>query len=167
MPNSFLPVEPEHARVLILGTMPSVRSLEKAQYYGHPRNQFWPLIFALWGLPSPEQYDERISFIKEKHIALWDVLESCQRQGSMDANIKAPKPNDIPALLKRQPEIRTLCFNSQNAEKLFHRLLKEKIEGNYRYITLPSSSPARAMRFEQKLAQWRAVRLALEEEESP
>lgn len=162
MITSFAPIEPADAKILLLGTMPSVQSLLQARYYGNPQNMFWKLIFALWDKPEPKEYQEKTAFLKEKRIALWDVLMACEREGSLDSNIKNPQPNDIIGLLERQPHIHTIFFNSQNAERFFRRLVLRDIEREYRYVTLPSSSPARVMRFDEKLSHWRAVRLALE-----
>ena len=142
--------------------MPSVRSLEQSQYYGHPQNKFWPLLFALWGLQAPADYSLRVNFLKEKQIALWDVLQCCEREGSLDSKIKNPYPNNVAALLERQPEIRTVFFNSANAQTLYDRFIKKQVLRCLQYVTLPSSSPARAMKFEDKLAQWQCVRRYLE-----
>ena len=158
---SFLPIEPPSARILILGTMPSVQSLKQRQYYANPQNMFWRLLFALWEKPLPADYAKRVSFIKEKRIALWDVLKACDREGSLDSSIKNPQPNDINQFLVRQPGIHTLFFNSQNAERFFKKLVANTLESPIKTITLPSSSPARAMRFEEKLARWRVVRESL------
>lgn len=164
---SFPPVEPPQAKLLILGTMPSVRSLEKFQYYGHPQNQFWRLLFALWGLPAPGSYEQRITFLKEKQIALWDVLKACEREGSMDSAIRNPQPNEIADLVNRHPQLHTIFFNSQNAWKLFQKLVPFEPFENLTLLVLPSSSPARAMKFEDKLAQWSLVRERLEKGTTP
>jgi TDG/mug DNA glycosylase family protein len=162
MPQSFAPLEPAQAKILILGSMPSVRSLEKQQYYGHPQNQFWPLLFGLWELPVPGNYGARVEFLLQRCIALWDVLSSCDRQGSLDAAIRNPLPNAIAPLLARQPQIRFIFFNGAKAWDLFRRLLLADMPKGLGYCTLPSSSPARAMRFEEKLALWSPVRRAAE-----
>ncbi|HIS69034.1 MAG TPA: DNA-deoxyinosine glycosylase [Candidatus Gallacutalibacter stercoravium] len=163
MPVSFPPIEPTDCRVLILGTMPSVQSLQKKQYYGHPRNQFWPLLFALWGLQAPPAYSQRVAFLYEKRIALWDVLQSCDRQGSLDSSITRPAPNDLAGLIRRHPTLQGVCFNSANAAAFFRRLVGETPKQPAYWIALPSSSPARAMRFADKLEQWRPVRRLVEE----
>lgn len=164
MPRSFAPLEPAHAAILILGTMPSVKSLEKAQYYGHPQNRFWPMLFALWNKELPQEYEKRTAFLLEKHIALWDVLQSCDREGSLDAAIRNPVPNPVWELAQRHPELHTVFFNSKNAQIFFDRLIRFRMPPGLCYHTLPSSSPARAMRAESKLAQWQIVRQALERE---
>lgn len=162
MPHSFAPIEPKRADILILGTMPSVKSLEKTQYYGHPQNQFWPMIFALWEEPLARGYEERVAFLHKRHIALWDVLQSCEREGSMDAAIQNPSPNPVWELAARHPELHTVFFNSKNARLFFEKLCLARMPSGLCYHTLPSSSPARAMKAGTKLAQWRIVRQRLE-----
>ena len=160
---SFAPLEPPHAIMLILGTMPSVQSLEKQQYYGNGQNHFWRLLFSLWDEPVPGDYQKRCAFVLNHRIALWDVLQSCDRQGSMDHSIQNALPNDIPALLKRQPGIRAVFFNSKNAATFFSKLIGPRLPAyltgrELSFTTLPSSSPARAMAFSKKLEQWQVVR---------
>ena len=159
---SFTPIEPEHPKILILGTMPSVRSLVERQYYGHPQNRFWPLLFALWDLPAPAEYEKRTAFLLKKQIALWDVLASCEREGSLDAAIRRPVPNRVGELLRRHPGIHTVFLNGQKAETLYRRLIEPELVRGVESFVLPSSSPARAMPFDQKLAAWRIVRARLE-----
>lgn len=162
MPSSFSPIEPERAEILILGTMPSVKSLEKFQYYGHPQNRFWPILFALWNEELPQEYEKRTAFLKERNIALWDVLQSCDREGSLDSAIRNPVPNPVWELAERHPELHTIFFNSKNAQTFFDKLICSRMPSGLCYHTLPSSSPARAMKAESKLAQWQIVRQALE-----
>ncbi len=162
MPHSFAPIEPACAKILILGTMPSVKSLEKTQYYGHPQNRFWPILFALWNEELPGEYEKRTAFLREKHIALWDVLQNCDREGSLDSAIRNPQPNPVWELAERHPELHTVFFNSKNAQIFFDKLIRHRMPPGLCYYTLPSSSPARAMRAESKLAQWQVVRRAVE-----
>lgn len=165
MLHSFAPIEPPHPEILILGTMPSVRSLLEQQYYGHPQNRFWPLLFALWDRPAPAEYEKRTAFLREKGIALWDVLASCEREGSLDAAIREPVPNQVEEFLSRYPGIHTIFLNGQKAGAFYRRLIEPKLARRVESIVLPSSSPARAMPFEKKLAAWRIVRERLEAEE--
>lgn len=159
--SSFAPIEGEMARILILGTMPGVASLEAGQYYAHPRNSFWKIIGAVLGFSPNASYEERIESLQRSGIALWDVLESCIRPGSMDADIDMDSvtPNDIGALLQRQPKIMTICFNGSSAEMIFRKRVPPTLEdAKLRYIRLPSTSPAHAaMSFEEKVAAWRAA----------
>lgn len=162
MPQGFEPIAAADARVLILGTMPSVRSLQKQQYYGHPQNTFWRILFSLWDRPLPEEYEQRKTFLIEKKIALWDVLMYCEREGSADTEIEQPVSNDFEGLSLRCPQIKALFFNSHNAEQFYRRLVKPDPFLSLLKITLPSTSPARAMSFEKKRALWLPLRDTLE-----
>lgn len=159
--SSFAPIEGDAARVLILGSMPGVASLAAGQYYAHPKNSFWKIVGAILGFSENTSYEERVEMLKRSGIALWDVLESCTRHGSMDANIdmNSAKPNDIGALLQRQPKITAICFNGSTAEKIFKkRILSTLGDTHIKYVRLPSTSPAHAaMPFEEKIAAWRAA----------
>lgn len=156
--RGFPPVADAGCRVLILGTMPGTASLRKRQYYGHPRNAFWPIMEALLGIDPSESYEERRRALLDRHIALWDVLESCRRPGSADADIREGRPNDIAGLLGGCPLIGLVCFNGGGAERLFNRWARPAAgRPGTRYLRLPSTSPAFAMPFEAKLAAWSAV----------
>ena len=159
--SSFAPIEGDFARVLILGSMPGVASLTAGQYYAHPQNAFWKVMEGILGISASADYDERIEALKRSNIALWDVLESCIRPGSMDAAIDmdSAKVNDIKALLQKHPEINVICFNGGIAEKFFKkRVLPSLGDFSVKYIRLPSTSPAHAsMSFENKVMAWRAA----------
>ena len=157
--SSFAPIEGNVARVLILGSMPGVASLTAGQYYAHPQNAFWKIMQEILGIAATADYDARIETLKRANIALWDVLESCIRPGSMDAAIdmNSAKANDIKALLQRHPEINVICFNGGIAERIFNKRVLPSL-GNYsiKYIRLPSTSPAHAsMSFKNKVIAWR------------
>lgn len=163
MLEGFAPIADNKARILILGTMPSVASLKTKQYYGHPQNAFWPIIFSLWDEEPPADYNKRVSYLIAKKIALWDVLQFCEREGSADSAIKRPIPNDFVSLAKICPDLETVFFNSLNASQLFKKLVKPDAFEFLPKIVLPSTSPARAMRFEKKRQMWLSVRIALEQ----
>lgn len=150
--ESFAPVVSQRAKVLILGTMPSVQSLREQFYYAHPRNAFWPILSAIYGMQATDIVTKR-QLIERCGLALWDVAQSCERQGSLDSAMRAVRPNDI-ALLARQYPIEKILLNGQAAGRLFHRyfpqLTKEKT-----CLVLPSTSPAYTLPFEQKLFAWR------------
>lgn len=155
--HSFAPVITAESRVLILGTMPGVASLEKQQYYGFPHNAFWRIMAALTGTPAvPERYDERLEMLRSHRIALWDVCRSCRREGSLDSNICEEIPNDIPGLLAAHPSIRTVAFNGGPAFRLFKRHIGlEGMGEGKEVLVLPSTSPANASwSYERKLAAW-------------
>ena len=153
----FPPIINKNSKVLILGTMPSIRSFQKGQYYGHPQNHFWRIIYGLFGQDLIDDYDERVAFLLKHHIALWDVLAACQREGSSDSKIKNPVPNDIAGLLCDYPAIRAIFCDSVKAEELFNRFIKDRLDRPISFHRLPSPSPARAMRWEDKLDQWRII----------
>jgi len=157
MISSFPPIADDTSRILILGTMPGVQSLEKQQYYGHPQNAFWKIMFSLFGqLPVPTDFESRKKLMLENHVALWDVLESCERKGSLDSNIKNALPNRIPELLESHPTIGALIFNGKESHKLFTRNFGSQILKPQ--LIMPSTSPANTMKFETKLEAWSAIR---------
>ena len=159
--QSFEPVIGRQPRVLILGSMPGVASLEAVQYYAHPRNAFWPIMAELFEIDSAAEYEIRISQIAKKPIILWDTLRSCQRPGSLDSNIDLASvtANDFPGLLRRHREVRAVCFNGAASEKYFRQLVLPDLElGEIELIRMPSTSPANAgMSYLQKLDAWRRL----------
>lgn len=154
----FAPVLDARTRIMILGSFPGVASLGAAQYYAHPRNQFWRLIGAVLDEDLvPLAYAQRLERLLSHGVGLWDVLAACHREGSLDAAIRHARPNDFAGLGMRAPQLHTLCFNGKTAGR-FAPLLAE---AGYRTFVLPSSSPANAtLSFEQKLAVWQALRAA-------
>ena len=156
---SFAPVASPSARVLILGSIPGRASLQAQQYYAHPRNQFWPLMAALFSIASDAPYAARLKALQSQGIALWDVMHSCERPGSLDASIDASTvlPNDFADFFARHPSVRTVCFNGATAADTYRRhVLPGLADVGMHYVRLPSTSPAHAARsFEQKLATWR------------
>lgn len=159
--NCFAPVAAADAHLLILGSMPGQASLAANAYYAHPRNAFWPIMGQLIGALPALTYDERLTTLQHHRIALWDVLASCIRPGSLDANIDAAsiEVNDFPAFLDAHPQIRRICFNGAAAEQSFRRYVSPAVATrSLEYIRLPSTSPAHAgMNLEAKLAIWRAA----------
>jgi hypoxanthine-DNA glycosylase len=155
--RSFPPFADARSRVLVLGTLPGEESLRRREYYAHPRNLFWPIVFALFDAAPPASYDERVAFIAGRGIALWDVVESGQRLASADATIRAERPNAIGDLLDAHPEIRTVAFNGSGARRLHDRHFVRRPA--LVYLHLPSTSPAYAsMGFAEKLARWSELR---------
>ena len=153
-------------KVLILGSLPSRKSIESSQYYGHPRNAFWPVMGALFGAAPPLPYETRKQMLIDRHVAVWDVLAASIRPGSMDAAIDAGSAtaNDFATLFAAQPGIRCVFFNGQAAAKLFAQLVAPTLENGsnrHEYQVLPSTSPAHAaMRIEEKIAAWQCVATA-------
>ena len=160
---SFPPVVDARARVLILGSMPSQASLAAGQYYAHPRNAFWPILGALLGFSPELPYPERVASLKDGGMALWDVLHSCARRSSLDADIQenSIRPNAIAPLLQQFPAIRRVFFNGSKSEQAFRRYVLPEIgpkRPDLTYRRLPSTSPAHAARsLQEKLAAWRAL----------
>ena len=158
--HSFAPVIGPEARVLILGSMPGGESLRKQQYYAHPRNAFWRIMGTLFGFPETLPYEERLEWLKRSHVALWDSLADCEREGSLDSNIHNPEPNDIAGLLKQNPSIRTVFCNGHASCRFLKKYHAGLFHGNGpEIIQLPSTSPAAALySFAEKLDRWTMVR---------
>ena len=158
--RSFPPVaDPATAHTLILGSMPGVASLAAGRYYAHPRNQFWPIMGALFGAGPELPYEARLQALMRAGIALWDVLESCQRPGSLDADIdlRSAQANDFVEFFAAHPGIRRVAFNGGTAERLFRRDIVPQLRP-LELIRLPSTSPAHAgLPAERKLAAWQAA----------
>jgi hypoxanthine-DNA glycosylase len=155
--EGFPPVVDDNADLLILGSFPSVQSLAAHQYYGNPRNAFWPITGELFGFDAAAPYETRLAALQSAGVALWDVLHRCRRAGSSDAkfDMKSLVANDFGQLLATYPSITRVCFNGRVAQRLFERLVD--VDASVSYRLLPSSSPARAMPAGQKLAAWRVI----------
>ena len=157
MKTAFPPLAHTQSKILILGTMPGERSLQLQQYYGNRQNQFWKLLFAIMQRPLSDDYSERIALLREKHIALWDVLAGCEREGSLDSKIKNPVPNDFESFYSTHPKIKAVFFSSKNAEHLYSKLVGKRAD--IEYYVLPSPSGANASQtFAQKLEQWSIIK---------
>lgn len=160
--QSFAPIIGSNPRIIVLGSMPGIASLDAVQYYAHPRNAFWPIMRELFGIDPTEAYDSRIGELEKLPLILWDTLQACHRPGSLDSNIDAGsvRANDFPGLLSRFPEIRAILFNGATSERYFKQLVLPKLPGSLEIelIKMPSTSPAHAgMRFEQKVEAWRRL----------
>ena len=157
----FDPVVDANTRLLILGSLPGDASLRAAQYYGHPQNAFWRLIGGVIGRDlAALAYDHRLAALKAARIGLWDVIASAERPGSLDAAIRAPEAADLRGLVATLPALRAVAFNGGKAAKLGRAVLADRSEG-VALIDLPSSSPAHARPFEEKVAAWAALAHAL------
>lgn len=159
--KSFAPIEDTAATVLILGSMPGKASLAASEYYAHPRNLFWPIMGELIGAHPCLSYEGRLRILKSSGIALWDVMESCIRNGSLDSDIEEASviPNDFDSFFLRHPNIASVFFNGVKAEQSFRRHVQPSLESQpLQYRRLPSTSPANAgTPYEKKLEAWRAV----------
>lgn len=156
--RSFEPVFSPDARVLIVGSMPSVKSLEDAQYYAHPRNAFWPMLFDVFGAAYTQDYEAKKELIRRNGLALWDVAGICEREGSLDSNMRDVQFNDFASLYAACPRIHTVLCNGGTAHSLF---LRSGYAGDRRVIRLPSTSPAYTMAYEKKLSIWRETLLSV------
>jgi hypoxanthine-DNA glycosylase len=153
---SFAPITSNNANLLILGTMPGTKSLELNQYYGHKQNNFWKFMFEILNEDFSNDYEIRKALLQKNKIALWDVLQFCDRVGSLDSAIKNEIANDFETFLKSHPNIKTILFNGQKAAAFFKKYVHLKKE--YNLITLPSSSPANAGKsFQSKLEEWKII----------
>ncbi|SHG70401.1 DNA-deoxyinosine glycosylase [Ornithinibacillus halophilus] len=152
------PVTPEYPKVLILGSMPSVLSLKNQEYYGNPRNHFWKILAELFQVDSPNSYREKMQLVHEHHIALWDAIGACYREGSLDTNITNEEPNDIAGIIEKYPTIRLIACNGTKAYQTFAKYKPNDLSVDT--IKLPSSSPIPGKynkTFEEKVASWRRL----------
>ncbi|MGE2736700.1 DNA-deoxyinosine glycosylase [Mycolicibacterium vaccae] len=155
--HSFPPIVAPGARLLILGNMPGVASLTAQRYYAYRQNAFWRITGALFGFDPEAPYDERIAALADAGVAVWDVLRSCRRPGSLDSKVEPASmvANDFTSLFATYPKITHVYFNGAAAEKNYHRLVT--VDHPLKYHRLPSTSPAQTMRFEDKLAAWSTI----------
>ena len=162
MIRGFDPIARDDARVLVLGTIPSQRSLAEGRYYAHPQNSFWKIMEALFADGARLDYSDRAEMLRRSRVALWDVLQAAERPGSMDSSIVAGAavPNDIAAFLREHKQVDSIFFNGATAEKLFRDRVAATLPlaPALTVVRLPSTSPAHAsMSFDQKLAAWEVV----------
>jgi double-stranded uracil-DNA glycosylase len=164
--TGFRPVADAESRVLILGTLPGPESLRQRKYYARKGNAFWPIMERLFGAGPDLAYRERLQVLRNNGIALWDICHTAYREGALDAaiDLESVVPNDFVRFLKAHPRIHLICFNGQQAEKLFRRRVLPGLPQPAQLIprtTLPSTSPAHAaMRFEEKHKRWRIIKQA-------
>ena len=150
------PVFDSNSSVLILGSFPSVKSREEQFFYGHPQNRFWRVLAAVFDCEVPATIPEKRAFLLLHGVALWDVIASCEINGSADASIKNVTVNDVDQVLK-QAQIHTIFVNGKTAEKYYNRYLKPVLQRDA--VCLPSTSPANAAWSMQRLINvWRSVR---------
>lgn len=153
--HPIAPVFDEHSRILILGSFPSVKSREEMFFYGHPQNRFWRVLAAVFGTEVPRTIEEKMQFLLAHHIALWDVIASCEICGSADSSIKNAVPNDLSRILQTA-DIREIYVNGKTAEKYYRKYQRDIVGRDA--ICLPSTSPANAAWTLQKLtSSWRIL----------
>ena len=140
-----------------MGTLPSKQSIELQQYYGHPRNLFWRILFTLFKATISSHYHDKKTLARENSIVIWDVCKTAIRIGSMDFAIKNESPNNIDDLITNNPSISTIAFNGQKSAKIYKKYFP--ILDKINYITLLSTSPTNAKySFEEKLKNWNKIK---------
>ena len=149
------PVLDANTRLLVLGSFPGVASLRAQQYYGHPQNHFWKILGTLWQLPLPSlTYPERVAALLDHGLGVWDVYGACEREGSLDANIRNAEVNDFAWVKRSCPRLEAIAHNG--GESFRHARHTEKL--GVPVYKLPSTSPANASwSFDRKLAAWSEV----------
>ena len=153
--RGLAPIASRRTRLLVLGSFPGEASLAAQQYYAHPRNHFWPIVSALWGVDLRAlPYARRIAFVKDKGLGLWDVYAACHREGSLDSSIEGAVANDLAGLVARTPQLQAIAHNGGESA----RSMRITRSFGLPVHRLPSTSPANASwSFERKLAAWREV----------
>jgi hypoxanthine-DNA glycosylase len=161
--TGFPPIADSNAIILILGSMPSIKSLEARQYYAHPRNSFWFIITRLFSVTAELEYEQKKALLLRNRIALWDVLHTCRRKGSLDSSIKneSTVANDFNTFFNDHPLIKAVYFNGTRAQQEYNKNILPTLQARFssiEYERLPSTSPAMAsLSREQKLQQWKAI----------
>lgn len=136
--------------------MPGEKSLALQEYYAHPQNKFWKIIAHISKNDIPFTYSEKLSLLDKNNIAVWDIVKQATRVGSLDTAIKNEMPNDLINFLLEHQNIKTICFNGKKAESLFNKYFDKEI--NFKYISLPSTSPANAGKsYENILLEWMQI----------
>jgi hypoxanthine-DNA glycosylase len=157
----FGPIADSNAEILILGSMPGQESLAAGQYYANRRNAFWKIMAHILGFDPDASYETRLHELKTARIALWDVLQSCTRIGSLDASIVADSitVNDFQDFFRSHDQIRAVLFNGAKAESAYRQYVLPTVSTvPVSYLRLPSTSPAHAaLSYEKKLHTWRAA----------
>ena len=152
--HPFEPICNENSRILILGSFPSVKSREQSFYYGHPQNRFWRILSGVFGEQTPVSIEEKKEFLLSHAIALYDVISSCEIEGSSDSSIKNATPNDIRSIVEGA-QIEKIITNGKLAHKLYEKHIASTVA--LPEICLPSTSPANAaFSLERLISEWRA-----------
>ena len=154
--SSFPPVISKDSNILILGSVPGIKSLEMQEYYAHPQNKFWRILFDLFNENYTTDYAEKIKLLKKNKIAVWDVINSCERKGSLDTKIKNENHHNILQLLDDFPSIKIIFCNGQKSFKTLRKILPD--DSKIPLFVLPSTSPAYTIPYQQKLKDWSALK---------
>ncbi len=153
--HPFPPLYDKDSKILVLGSFPSVKSREQLFFYGHPQNRFWKVTAAVFGDDVPKSIEDKKAFLHKNHIALWDVIASCDIEGSADSTIKNVVPNDLDAIIKNS-KVKRIFVNGKTAEKYYNKYTKDKL--GRAAVCLPSTSPANAAwSIERLVGAWRII----------
>lgn len=151
--TSFPPISNPNTEILILGTLPGEKSLELAEYYGHPRNRFWKIVATITNDNLPITYEDKKQLLIKHNIGVWDVAHKAIRKGSLDSAIESEEPNDLNTFISEHRNLKVIGFNGLKSKSLYDKYFNQKTD--IKYITLPSSSPANAgISFEQICKAW-------------
>lgn len=155
--HTIPPVYDKNSKILILGSFPSVKSRQTMFFYGHPQNRFWTVTSRVFECDVPKTVDDKKYFLISHGIALWDVISSCEIEGSADSSIKNAVPNDLSVILNTA-DIKKIFVNGKTAEKYYNRYLRDSVGRSAFY--LPSTSPANAAwDIERLVEEWSAVKI--------
>ena len=154
--SSFPPIISDDSKILILGSVPGIKSLEMQEYYAHPQNKFWRILFELFNEDYTTDYAEKIKLLKNKKIAVWDVIDSCERKGSLDTEIKNENHHNILQLLDDFPSIKVIFCNGQKSFKTLGKILPD--DSKIPVFVLPSTSPAYTIPYQHKLKDWSVLK---------
>lgn len=157
--HNIQPVYDENSKILILGSFPSVKSRESKFFYGHPQNRFWKLMAALMNTDVPDTVDEKKKFLLDNHIAVWDVIESCEIVGSSDSSIKNVVPNNIEIILEKA-DIEMIICNGNKSFQLYRKYLEDRTKRSA--VCMPSTSPANASyQMDRLIENWQKITSAM------
>lgn len=155
--HNIEPVYDEHSEILILGSFPSVKSRESRFFYGHPKNRFWKVVSTVYDDNAPQTTDEKRQFLIKRHIAVWDVIKSCDITGSSDSSIRNVVANDIRRILD-SADIKRIFVNGRKAEELYRKYIFPQTKREA--VCLPSTSPANAAwSIEMLIEEWKIIKL--------
>ncbi len=154
--HPFGPLYNSESRVLILGSLPSVKSREANFFYGHPRNRYWPLIAKLFDEPVPETIEEKKALVLKHHIAMWDAIYACDIKGSSDSSIKNVEPTDLGQIIANSKVTHVFC-NGKTSWKYYHKYQEKEL--GIKAVALPSTSPANAAwQLDRLMTEWKVVK---------
>ncbi len=163
MKRGLPPIVWPHAKILVLGSLPGDESLRKHEYYGNPRNQFWSIVGRIFNGEIGGEYGDRLAFLKQHGVALWDVIGAADRIGSLDSRIRNEQPNDFAPLFESMPDLHTIVLNGSKAAAAFARHVRPEFATwltTRRILTMPSTSPVPSRKFldlDAKTEIWKAI----------